>query len=108
MKAEEIIWEEDSSILEHLKTNNLPAARDLIHRLCRLCLSSQKEGEILSEIERGQIVRFVGSLLQFCDDESPTGQKYVEIARTFDQIYVDHMPTFMSPDVLSRGMFEYF
>jgi len=108
LKAEEIIWEEDSSILEHLKTNNLPAARDLIHRLCRLCLPSQKEMEILSEIQRGQIVRFVGSLLQFCDDESPTGQKYVEIARTFDQIYVDYMPTFMSPDVLSRGMFEYY
>ena len=109
LKAEKIIWEEDSSILEHLKTNNLPTARDLIHRLCRLCLPSQKEMEILSKtVERGQIVRFVGSLLQFCDDESPTGQKYVEIARTFDQIYVDHMPTFMSPDVLSRGMFEYY
>ena len=108
LKAEEIIWEEDSSILEHLKTNKLPTARDLIHRLSPLCLPLQNESEILSTTEREQIVRFVGSLLQFCDDESPTGQKYVEIARKFDQIYVDHMPTFMSPDVLSRGMFEYF
>jgi hypothetical protein len=108
LKAEEIIWEEDSSILEHLKTNNLPTARDLIHQLSRLCLPLQNERDILSTTEREQIVKFVGSLLQFCDDESPTGQKYVEIARIFDQIYVDHMPTFMSPDVLPRRMFEYF
>ena len=33
LKAEEIIWEEDSSILDHLRLNKLPTAIDLIHRL---------------------------------------------------------------------------
>ena len=99
--SDKLHWDHDSSILQHLKVNEgTMTPLDLLRTVQTVCLPAQFEnqGQEWTSHWSKESVRLIALANEFCRNTKPKGADYAHIAKEFDKIYYDQMPSFKSID----------
>lgn len=99
--SDKLQWDPDSSILQHLKVNEgTMTPLDLLRTVQTVCLPAQFEnqGQEWTSLWSKESVRLIALANEFCRNTKPKGADYAHLAKEFDKIYYDQMPSFKSID----------
>ena len=96
------------SIGDLLSGQGVTMPLELLQRLNHYCYSAWGADDATRKSLTQDELKLVASMNLFVHNDEPTGMAYVDLVRSFDRLYVNHGPKFMSPGRFAFNSFEYF